>query len=57
MALDADLGKKMLQLLTSWYNDRQWRKKIENTRGLPAIAVPDESHRQVFLYLKQGWKV
>lgn len=56
MALDADLGKKMLQLLTSRYNDRHWRKKIEKTLSLPATGVADEKQRQIFLYLKHGLK-
>ena len=35
MALDAEQGKRMLQLLTSRYDDRHWRKKIEKTLSLP----------------------
>ena len=56
MALDAEQGKQMLQLLTSRYNDRHWRKKIEKTLSLPASGVGDEAQRQVFLYLKHGLK-
>ncbi|WP_447977283.1 hypothetical protein [Candidatus Nitrospira bockiana] len=56
MALDAEMGKKMLQLLTSRYNDRHWRKKIEKTLSLPATGVADEAQRQIFLYLKHGLK-
>ncbi len=46
----------MLQLLTSRYNDRLWRKKIEKTLSLPAIGVSDEVQRAMFLYLKHGLK-
>src|SRR5437773_1960353 len=56
MALDAEQGKKMLQLLTSRYNDRLWRKKIEKTLGLPPSGVADERQRDIFLYLKHGLK-
>ena len=31
MPLDAEFGKKMLQLITSRYDDRHWRKRIEKT--------------------------
>jgi len=56
MALDAEQGKRMLQLLTSRYNDRHWRKKIEKTLSLPATGVGDEVQRALFLYLKHGLK-
>jgi hypothetical protein len=56
MALDAEQGKRMLQLLTSRYDDRHWRKKIEKTLSLPATGVGDETQREVFLYLKHGLK-
>ncbi|MGH7230158.1 MAG: hypothetical protein ACREJU_02215 [Nitrospiraceae bacterium] len=56
MALDAEQGQRMLQLLTSRYNDRHWRKKIEKTLSLPASGVGDELQRQIFLYLKHGLK-
>ena len=56
MALDAELGKKMLQLLTSRYNDRHWRKKIEKTLSLPQSGIGDEVQRQIFLYLKHALK-
>jgi hypothetical protein len=56
MALDAEQGKRMLQLLTSRYDDRHWRKKIEKTLSLPATGVGDEAQREVFLYLKHGLK-
>ncbi len=47
MALDAEQGKRMLQLLTSRYDDRHWRKKIEKTLSLPATGVADEKQRAV----------
>jgi len=56
MALDAEQGKRMLQLLTSRYDDRHWRKKIEKTLSLPVTGVGDEAQREVFLYLKHGLK-
>jgi len=56
MALDAEQGKRMLQLLTSRYDDRHWRKKIEKTLSLPATGVADEAQRAIFGYLKQGLK-
>jgi hypothetical protein len=56
MALDAEQGKRMLQLLTSRYDDRRWRKKIEKTLSLPVTGVADEAQRAIFLYLKHGLK-
>lgn len=56
MALDVESGKKMLQLLTSRYDNRHWRKKIEKTLSLPATGVGDEAQRAIFLYLKHGLK-
>lgn len=56
MALDAEVGKKMLQLITSRYDDWRWRKKIEKTLSLPATGVGDEAQRAIFMYLKQGLK-
>ena len=56
MALDAEQGKRMLQLLTSRYDDRHWRKKIEKTLSLPIIGVADETQQAIFLYLKHGLK-
>ena len=41
MSLDAELGNTMLQLITSRYEDRHWRKKIEKTLGLPQSGVGD----------------
>ena len=56
MALDADQGKIMLQLITSRYEDRHWRKKIEKTLSLPQSGVGDERQQQMFLYLKLNLK-
>jgi len=52
MPLDAELGKKMLQLVTSRYDDRHWRKKIEKTLSLPPSGVLDPVQQQIFMYLK-----
>jgi hypothetical protein len=56
MPLDAELGKKTLQLITSRYDDRQWRKRIEKTLGLPQSGVTDPIQQQIFMYLKIGLK-
>jgi hypothetical protein len=56
MPLDAELGKKMLELITSRYDDRHWRKKIEKTLSLPHSGISDERQRQIFMYLKLGLK-
>jgi hypothetical protein len=56
MPLDAELGKKMLQLITSRYDDRKWRKRIEKTLGLPQSGVTDPIQQQIFMYFKLGLK-
>ena len=56
MPLDAELGKIMLQLITSRYDDRHWRKRIEKTLGLPQSGVGDPVQQQIFMYLKIGLK-
>ena len=56
MPLDAELGKKMLQLITSRYDDRHWRKRIEKTLSLPQSGVTDPVQQQIFIYLKLGLK-
>jgi hypothetical protein len=56
MPLDAEWGKKVLQLITSRYDDRRWRKRIEKTLGLPPSGITDQVQRQIFLYLKLGLK-
>ncbi|MCP9455629.1 MAG: hypothetical protein NNA18_05920 [Nitrospira sp.] len=56
MPLDAERGKKVLQLITSRYDDRRWRKRIEKTLSLPPSGITDQVQRQIFLYLKLGLK-
>src|SRR6186713_3667406 len=56
MPLDTEFGKKMLQLVTSRYDDRHWRKKIEKTLSLPQSGVGDSLQQQIFMYLKVGLK-
>lgn len=56
MPLDTELGKKMLQLITSRYDDRHWRKQIEKTLSLPQTGVSDPLQQQIFVYLKHGLK-
>lgn len=56
MPLDAELGKKMLQLITSRYDDRHWRKRIEKTLSLPQSGVTDSIQQQIFMYLKHDLK-
>ncbi len=56
MPLDAELGKKMLQLITSRYDDRHWRKQIEKILSLPQSGVADPIQQQIFMYLKHGLK-
>jgi hypothetical protein len=56
MPLDTELGKKMLQLVTSRYDDRHWRKQIEKTLSLPQSGVADSTQQQIFMYLKHGLK-
>lgn len=56
MALDVEEGKKLLQLLTSRYDDWRWRKKIEKTLSFPAVGLEDDLHQAIFLYLKEKLK-
>ncbi len=56
MPLDAELGKKMLQLITSRYDDRHWRNKIQKTLSLPQSGVTDPIQQQIFMHLKLGLK-
>jgi hypothetical protein len=56
MPLDAEFGKKMLQLITSRYDDRHWRKRIEKTLSLSQSGVTDPIQQQIFIYLKLGLK-
>ncbi|MGH9895118.1 MAG: hypothetical protein ACREA0_24670 [bacterium] len=57
MPLNPEDGKRILQMLTSRYNDRRWRKKIEKTLSLPPTGVEIELQRAIFLYLKVSLKV
>lgn len=52
MPLDTHDGAKVLQLLTSRFNQRAWRKKIEKTLSLPPSGMEDELQRKIFLHLK-----
>ena len=52
MPLDAYDGAKVLQLMTSRFNQREWRKKIEKTLSLPPSGMKDELQRKIFLHLK-----
>lgn len=52
--LDTEDGTKALQLITSRYDAREWRKKIEKTLSLPHSGLEDEAHRKIFLHLKRG---
>ena len=54
MPLDLTEGEKALQLMTSRYNQREWRKKIEKMLSLPASGLEDDKQRKVFMYLKLG---
>jgi hypothetical protein len=54
MPLETEDGAKALQLITSRYNQREWRKKIEKTLGLSPSGFKDENQRKIFLYLKIG---
>jgi len=54
MPLDTEDGAKALQLITSRYDDRVWRKKIEKTLSLTHSGLDDEVQRKIFLHLKRG---
>ena len=54
MPLDTEDGAKALQLITSRYDAREWRKKIEKTLSLPHSGLEDEVQRKIFLHLKRG---
>jgi len=54
MPLETEDGAKALQLITSRYNQWEWRKKIEKTLSLPPSGFNDEAQRKIFLYLKVG---
>lgn len=52
MPLDAIDGAKALQFITSRYDQRAWRKKIEKTLSLSPKGLGDEVQQKIFLYLK-----
>ncbi len=52
MPLDTEDGAKALQLITSRYDVREWRKKIEKTLSLPPKGMEDDVQRKIFLHLK-----
>ncbi len=54
MPLEPEDGAKALQLITSRYNQREWRRKIEKTLSLPPSGFNDDNQRKIFLYLKIG---
>ena len=52
MPLDTEDGAKALQLITSRYDEREWRKKIEKTLSLTPNGLDDEVQRKIFMHLK-----
>ena len=54
MPLATEEGLKVLKLVTSRYNQREWRKKIEKILSLPPSGLRDDVQRKLFLYLKVG---
>lgn len=54
MPLDVEEGEKVLKLVTSRFNQREWRRKIEKILSLPPSGLQDETQRKLFLYLKLG---
>ncbi|MEE9232294.1 MAG: hypothetical protein V3U07_02455 [Nitrospirales bacterium] len=54
MPLEPEDGAKVIQLITSRYDQREWRKKIEKTLSLPPSGIKDEEQRKIFLYFKIG---
>lgn len=52
MPLDTEDGVKALQLISSRYDERDWRKKIEKTLSLPPSGLSDETQRKIFMHLK-----
>ena len=53
MPLDVEHGAKALQLMTSRYDRREWRKKIEKTLSLPSSGFEDATQRKIFMHLKR----
>ena len=54
MPLEPEDGAKVIQLITSRYDQREWRKKIEKTLSLPPSGIKDEEQRKIFLFFKIG---
>jgi len=52
MPLDVEDGAKALQLVTSRYDQREWRKKIEKILSLPSSGFEDTAQRKIFVYFK-----
>jgi hypothetical protein len=52
MPLDTEDGAKALQLITSRYDVREWRRKIEKMLSLPQNGLDDEVQRKIFMHLK-----
>ena len=52
MPLDIGDGAKALQLVTSRYDQREWRKKIEKILSLPPSGFEDSTQRKLFVYFK-----
>ena len=52
MPLDKEDGAMALQLITSRYDEREWRKKIEKTLSLMPNGLDDEVQRKIFMHLK-----
>ena len=52
MPLDTENGAKVLQLITTRYDKREWRKKIEKTLSLTPNGLDDEVQRKIFMHLK-----
>ena len=52
MPLDVEAGAKALQLVTSRYDQREWRKKIEKILSLPPSGFEDATQRKIFVYFK-----
>ncbi len=52
MPLDVEDGAKALQLVTTRYDQRAWRKKIEKILSLPPSGFEDAAQRNIFVYFK-----
>ena len=52
MSLDTKDGAKALQLITSRYDEREWRRKIEKMLSLTPNGLDDEVQRKIFMHFK-----